>query len=41
MSYGPDIDSTYRQLVTYVDKFYMGHPRGNCQSRSRLLLNWS
>jgi ABC-type uncharacterized transport system substrate-binding protein len=26
MSYGPDIDATYRQLATYVDKILNGTP---------------
>jgi putative ABC transport system substrate-binding protein len=28
MSYGPDIDATYRQLATYVDKILHGTPPG-------------
>ena len=28
MSYGPDIDATYRQLATYVDKILHGTPAG-------------
>jgi putative ABC transport system substrate-binding protein len=28
MSYGPDIDATYRQLATYVDKVLHGTPPG-------------
>jgi putative tryptophan/tyrosine transport system substrate-binding protein len=28
MSYGPNIDATYRQLATYVDKVLHGTPAG-------------
>jgi putative tryptophan/tyrosine transport system substrate-binding protein len=28
MSYGPDIDATYRRLATYVDQILHGTPAG-------------